>query len=593
MSYWIFFEPHLRNLKLQGNQLNAHCPFHEDRRASFSANAETGLWKCHAGCGQGNARQFAERLGIEPPTENDQGTKRQVITGYVYKDEHSHPLFRVCRTTPKGFFQERYDGGQWVNGLKEVRRVLYRLPEILKAPVVYIVEGEKDVDRLWGLGIPATCNPGGAGKWREEYSESLRGKKAVVIPDNDDPGEDHALQVVKFLLPFAEAVKIVHLPGLGPRLKKHGEDLSDWLDKGHTREELAEAVTRTRLVDPENSFPHYREEPVRNESLVLQTWADFVATEPEQGGGTIEGMAPDAGLLGIIGRGKGGKTTLAMHMGRSIAEGKPFLRQATQQKPVVYVNYEMPPSYLHYLVKMGGCPDGTYLISRPEPVLSITTVETIIKQVGSPCVIIIDSFRGAFRLRGDGENSAGEAGVVLRNLQDLAVKTDSLIAIVHHANRGQREGTDAVSGTSDWLAAPDVIWAWSRPKPEDPGTLYIEGRVPPMEPLGVKLSLSECTLIGTMQDAKKQMEVETILAALDGLEGQSSDEIAMALDMAPATVRKRLESVEGMLTTKTGKGVKGDPQKWSKIHSAQDNPLGAETNNDLIKEDGQCQTLEL
>jgi len=371
--YAEFYSQHIRNPKPRGSQIDSICPFHDDRHASFSVNVETGLWKCHAGCGDGNAWQFAERLGIEPPTENDQGTKRQVIASYVYKDEHDHPLSRVCRTTPKGFFQERYDGGQWVNGLKEVRRVLYRLPEILKTPVVYIVEGENDVDRLWALGIPATCNSGGAGKWREEYSKALMGKKAVVIPDNDDPGEEHALQVAKSLLPFAEAVKIVYLPGLGPRKEKHGEDISDWLEAGHSKGELAETVTRTPLVDPENSFPHYRKETVRKE-IKLQTWEDFLSTTPEEREYTIDGILPDSGLAVLLGRGKHGKSTLAVHACRAIGTGRGFLDRQTKKKPIVYVNYEMPEDYLQTLLRAGDCPKAAFIINRPETIITLKTL---------------------------------------------------------------------------------------------------------------------------------------------------------------------------------------------------------------------------
>jgi len=255
IEYEEFYLSHIHNAKIQGDEVNGRCCFHEDRRASFSGNIKTGLWMCHAGCGHGNAWQFAERLGIEPPGKNGRGTKQEVITNYEYKDEHGQPLFRICRTMPKGFFGQRYEDGHWVNGLKEIRRVLYRLPEVLKAQVVYIVEGEKDVDRLWSMGIPATCNPGGAGKWRDEYSESLAEKKAVVIPDNDEPGEDHALQVARSLHPFAEAVKVVYLPGLEPRKEKHGEDISDWFDGGHTKEELAQQVKDAPKLTPQDLAP--------------------------------------------------------------------------------------------------------------------------------------------------------------------------------------------------------------------------------------------------------------------------------------------------------------------------------------------------
>jgi putative DNA primase/helicase len=77
---------------------------------------------------------------------------------------------------------------------------LYRLPDVLKAETVYIVEGEKDTDRLWSLGIPATTNPHGAKKWREEYNQPLAGKQMVILPDNDKPGEQHTLQVARFTI---------------------------------------------------------------------------------------------------------------------------------------------------------------------------------------------------------------------------------------------------------------------------------------------------------------------------------------------------------------------------------------------------------
>jgi len=43
-------------------QVYAFCPLHNDNRQSLSINLEKGLWKCHAGCGQGNVFQLARRL---------------------------------------------------------------------------------------------------------------------------------------------------------------------------------------------------------------------------------------------------------------------------------------------------------------------------------------------------------------------------------------------------------------------------------------------------------------------------------------------------------------------------------------------------
>ncbi len=67
MNFHELFESNVQRLKERSNgQVIGHCPFHDDNKRSWSGNIETGLWICYAGCGSGNAYQFAERLGIDP-----------------------------------------------------------------------------------------------------------------------------------------------------------------------------------------------------------------------------------------------------------------------------------------------------------------------------------------------------------------------------------------------------------------------------------------------------------------------------------------------------------------------------------------------
>jgi hypothetical protein len=55
----------LKQIRRRGAQISACCPFHDDRTPSFSMNARTSQWFCHAGCGSGNATTLlARRLGI-------------------------------------------------------------------------------------------------------------------------------------------------------------------------------------------------------------------------------------------------------------------------------------------------------------------------------------------------------------------------------------------------------------------------------------------------------------------------------------------------------------------------------------------------
>lgn len=87
-------------------------------------------------------------------------TASRIVTTYDYTDEAGQLLFQTVRLDPKDFRQRRPDGKSWIWNLNGTRRVLYRLPELLATTGnVYVVEGEKDADRLTSLGLAATTNP--------------------------------------------------------------------------------------------------------------------------------------------------------------------------------------------------------------------------------------------------------------------------------------------------------------------------------------------------------------------------------------------------------------------------------------------------
>jgi energy-coupling factor transporter ATP-binding protein EcfA2 len=178
------------------------------------------------------------------PSDDAKKVKARVINTYDYRDESGTLLFQVQRFEPKKFVQRKPDGDGWIYKVKGVRQVPYRLPELLASPPnksVYVVEGEKDVDRLAALGVVATCNAGGAGKWRKEHSECLKDRTVIVIPDNDDAGRDHAQKVAQSLRKnTTQTVRILELPDLPEK-----GDVSDWLDAGGTVDELLKLKTST------------------------------------------------------------------------------------------------------------------------------------------------------------------------------------------------------------------------------------------------------------------------------------------------------------------------------------------------------------
>jgi 3-oxoacyl-(acyl-carrier-protein) synthase len=224
------------------------CPAHEDVNPSLSWTTGEGgaaLVRCHAGC---PTEAVVEAVGMSmadlfaPDEPKTKSSMREVAT-YPYRDEEGGLLYEVVRFEPKTFRQRRSDGrGGWAWNMNGVRRVPYRLDALVNSgdKVVFLVEGEKDVDRLRREGLVATCNVTGAGKWRDEYSEHLRGRQVAIIPDNDDPGRDHALEVAASLFGIARSVRIVELPDLPPK-----GDVSDWLDAGHTADELKAIIKAT------------------------------------------------------------------------------------------------------------------------------------------------------------------------------------------------------------------------------------------------------------------------------------------------------------------------------------------------------------
>ncbi len=213
------------------NRWTAHCPAHDDRKPSLSikeaGNGRT-LIHCHAGCAP---EQILKAMGLEMADLFPEKGKATIAARYVYLDDQNQKVLRVTRLEPKGFYQEGYRNGAWDRAAPK-GKLLYRLPEIVKNPQkpVYVVEGERDADGLAELGLLATTNPGGAGKWHKEYTEILKGRSVRIIPDADDPGQKHAVQVAESLLEHGCRVQVVELPDV--------KDVSDWLDAGHKKHEL-------------------------------------------------------------------------------------------------------------------------------------------------------------------------------------------------------------------------------------------------------------------------------------------------------------------------------------------------------------------
>lgn len=236
----------------------APCPAHDDKNPSLSiSDGKEGkvLVHCHAGCDQGavidalKSRNLWPEAEAKPAAPKRGRPKQTIVAEYDYVDpETGEVKLQVVRYEPKTFRQRRPDGkGGWTWSVPATERILFNLPAVVQnaGKAVCVVEGEKDVLALASIGIVATCNPGGAGKWQSNYTDALVGRDVLILPDNDEPGEQHAEVVARALYGRAKSIRIIRLPGLAPK-----GDVSDWIAAGGTRDDLVRLRLGADLYEP-------------------------------------------------------------------------------------------------------------------------------------------------------------------------------------------------------------------------------------------------------------------------------------------------------------------------------------------------------
>jgi putative DNA primase/helicase len=198
---------------------------------------------------------------------------------YQYRNLAGDVVHETLRYGPeKDFRQRRTDGvGGYIWNLQNIEPVLYRLPEITEAlragTPVFLVEGEKDADNLVKMGFEATTSAMGAGKWRDSYTEALRGAQVLFCPDNDAAGQAHAANVANEIYFTTECVKFV----LVPRAYK---DVSDWIAAGGTAAQLRALADAAPIYMPYDLQLEYLREYKRYTTDELLAEIEYLKTAP-------------------------------------------------------------------------------------------------------------------------------------------------------------------------------------------------------------------------------------------------------------------------------------------------------------------------
>jgi 5S rRNA maturation endonuclease (ribonuclease M5) len=441
---------------------------------------------------------------------NGNGQPSKIVATYDYRDENNVLLYQAVRYEPKDFRQRSpKPGGGWNWSTKGVRRVLYRLPELLAADpttIVFIDEGEKDVDRLRTMGLVATCNVGGASKsdektkWLKEYNDSLRGRHVVILVDNDEAGRAHALSIAKSLRGIAASVKLLYLPGLPDK-----GDVSDWLNSGGTKEELLALAEMTPEYgvrepgdEPDEPFPgepssQYDEPPrgTAEEATAHRQPVQFqriTAAELDAGSYEleylIEGTMTAGQPLILAGGKKNLKTNVLLDASISIASGTPFLGKLTVNRQAV-VGVMTGESGLATIqetcrricrargLKLADI-DGLIIspdIPRAELSDHLEALEKFIRHDGIEILAIDPAYMS---LPGDDAGNLFKQGTMLRELAAVCTRAGATLILAHHTKKNIADPFKppelediAWSGFQEFARQ---WWMLARREPYQPGT---------------------------------------------------------------------------------------------------------------------------
>lgn len=392
-----------------------------------------------------------DAIGVDLKTQRQKQEKRQqkrqIVATYDYHDENGALLFQVVRYDPKDFRQRRPDGnGGWSWSVRGARNVPYRLEDIAATDgddPIYVVEGEKDADALASIGLTATCNAGGAGKWSDDLTRFFSGRLVYILPDNDIAGERHAEAVAKKLSSVASA-RIIHIPDL-----PHKGDVSDWIQAGGTAARLA-ALCRDAEREPQSDG-----------------WEVLDVADLDSGP-----IPPREWLLGVhlcrryvtvlAAPGGVGKTTLMLSWALSLASGRSLTRHHVHhQGKALIVTAEdgvdemrrrfracrmhngfdqFDRNNLFFLCLTGKGASLSSIDERGDPVDTgaASRIEETVRRLGVDAVFI-DPF---VKFGGCDENDNRAVDFVMQLLVRIADRCNVGVLVLHHTRKGQATAGD-------------------------------------------------------------------------------------------------------------------------------------------------------
>jgi len=470
----------LTKAKKTGKGFNALCPAHDDKSPSLSISEGSEgkiLLKCFTGC---STDSILNAIGLDMKDLFPDSDARVVplcgngskaphspkIIGavYPYANASGAILYENVRYIPKEFRQRRPNGaGGYIYNLDGIDRVPYRLPALLEGirngvDEIWFTEGEKDADNLRLLGLTATSFK----KWTQGLNRYIKNAHAVLFRDHDISGVKQANDAAKIIVDAAKTVRVIDLFDGEVLPDKHGPDVSDWIDgrrrDGLTDDEIAEQLAI--IVEGSGLSQLDAAEPdPRTENGHFQfsfTTLDDLYTEPEEETAYVwDKTFPVGGFSIISAKPKVGKSTVLRNLAVAISRGEAFLGRDTLNGKVLYLCLEEKRNEVRKHFQLMQAEGDSILIhsgSRPQTTIeAITAMKDAISEF-QPVIVFIDPLSRVIR---SADFNDYRIAYALEPFIDLARETNVHLSALHHDGKGERDGGDAILGSTALFGSVD------------------------------------------------------------------------------------------------------------------------------------------
>ena len=524
--------PHLKKHKPSGSGYVAICPCHPDKDPSLSVGEKDGKLLAHCfACGAG-LPEVLDALGLTREAPADKPSGPVLVAEYFYGDQLKKCKYRKADGSKYCLWYHR-EGDEWRKGRNGIDPGLYCNSNLSAASVVYIVEGEKDVETLVQHGLTAVSLPDGANsKWCAAYEEELSGKDIIILPDNDKPGKQYAQLCATKLEGKATRIRLVDLSAPWPEIPDHG-DISDMvfhLGTENAMQKLSEqvAVTPNWQSAESSSKPRFK----------TISAVELMATEYPPRPFLVEELLP-AGTTVLCAPSKFGKSWMAMDLCLSIASGQAFLGHATHPCGVFYLAFEDTEhrlqSRLNTLLQKQAVPPLFWFSTEVIPLNNglLDALEEHLQRHPETKLIVIDTLQKIRGIASFKETQYGNDYRELGQLKQFADQHGISFIFVHHTRKGQdtSDPYNMVSGTTGIMGAADTTWVITKVNRADrDATLHIIGRDIAQDASTIRFDRTTCRwqMIGTAgatldAELRRQHDSNPIVQTIRLLLSESKD----------------------------------------------------------------------